>query len=362
MRALFVAMCLVLFACNNVVDEVKEQGLEDLLEDQVDDHGFISVGASVRLDDGDRIRASVGHVAPLGGEAYDVLHTEQVIGSVTKLYTAVLVMQLVEEGRVDLDARVDTWLDFPGADAISVRMLLNHTSGLNDYLNVMSLAQVGQPWTPPELLGLALAQGPLGAPGMDKAIYSNTNFLVLAMIVEAETGVSWEDNLAARIVAPLGLSHTYFAGETGKAGDLVGGWMQTEAGWLDSMTLIHPSVGWAIGGMVTTNDELLRFTGALFDGELFTEPATLAAMRRFEVETDPAYQNPAEPPSRVGLAITSMTYDSITLEGHLGHIEGFNAAALHDPARDEIIVVTSNDDRAYAGPIAFDVARFLRDL
>jgi D-alanyl-D-alanine carboxypeptidase len=185
---------------------------------------------------------------------------------------------------------------------------------------------------------------------------------VLAMIVEAETGVSWEKNVETRIARPLGLRHTYFAGETDKATGMVGGWLMTETGWLDSLTIIDPSVGWGVGGMVSTNVELLRFTTALFDGELFDSPATLAAMQSYDTEFDPAYQDPAEPPSAVGLALTRMTLDGIVLEGHLGHIEGFNAAALREAARGDIIVVTSNDDRANGGFIAFDVARYLRDF
>jgi CubicO group peptidase (beta-lactamase class C family) len=249
----------------------------------------------------------------------------------------------------------------PNARKITVRMLLTHTSGLRDYLHLLTLAQLGQPWTPAQLLDLALAAGPMGAPGMAKAIYSNTNVLVLAMIVEAETGTSWEDNVEERIALPLGLEHTYYAGQRDRATHLAGGWLETDAGWLNTMTVFDPSVGWGIGAMVSTNAELRRFTEALFDGELFASPATLEQMRQYDTEMDPAYQSPGEPPSRVGLALTSMSVGGVTIEGHLGHIEGYNAGAVRDPDTGAIIVVTSNDNRAWAGPIALEVARYLRD-
>jgi CubicO group peptidase (beta-lactamase class C family) len=323
-------------------------------------NGFLGTGVSVRLADGRRFRTAEGLSDPIAEEVYDVAATEQVVGSVTKLYTAVLVMQLVEANRIALDDTADRWLSFAGAGEITVRMLLTHTSGLNDFLEHMTLEQLGQPWSPAQLLEIALAAGPLGTPGMPKAIYCNTNFLVLSMIVEAETGKSWEGNVEERIARPLGLEHTYYAGQSDRAAHLAGGWIETDAGWIDSLTVIDPSVGWGMGAMVTTNAELLRFSEALFDGELFESPATLAEMRRFDTEMDPAYLG-EDPPSSVGLAIIRMRVDAVTLEGHLGHAEGYNAGAVRDPDTGAIIVVTSNDNRAFSGYTAQKVAQYLRD-
>jgi CubicO group peptidase (beta-lactamase class C family) len=224
----------------------------------------------------------------------------------------------------------------------------------------MTVEQLGQPLLPEQLLELALAQGPKGTPGMEQAIYSNTNFLVLAMIVEAETGKSWEDNVAERIAGPLGLEHTYYAGQIDRATNMAGGWMQTEAGWLDTTTVLDPSVGWGVGAMVTTNAELLRFTEALFDDELFESPDTLAQMLRFDTEFDPAYLG-EDPPTRIGLVILRVSAAGVRLDGHLGHAAGFNAGALRDPDTGAIIIVTSNDNSAFSGYTAMKVAQYLRD-
>ncbi len=360
MRSLMIVVPLLLTACG-LHDAVHvDEDLDQLVSDELAENDFLGLGVGVRTADRWPCFAADGNSDPWADHEYDVDATEQVIGSVTKLYTATLVMQLVEDDRIGLDDPVDRWISFPGAAEITVRMLLSHTSGLSDYLRLLGLEQLGQPWMPRQLLDIALAAGPMGAPGMDKAIYSNTNFLVLALIVEEETGMAWEQNIQERIAGPLGLDHTYFAGEQDRAMHLAGGWIPTEAGWLDVLTLIDPSVGWAVGGMVTTNVELLVFTAALFDGELFDSPTTLARMLEFDTQIDPAYQDPREPPSSVGLGIMRMTADGITLDGHLGHIDGYNAGALRDPVTGEIIVVTSNDDRAFAGPIALRVARTLR--
>lgn len=349
MTVLFLsAMAVSAARCSSDDDTSRAQaGLDEVVWSDVVDNGYLGTGVTVRLADGRTLRSAIGFADPEDVVLYDVASTEQVIGSVTKLYTAVLAMQLVEGGQIALDDTLDRWFSFAGAGQITVRMLLTHTSGLNEYLSQLTLEQIGQSWSPEELLQVALDAGPLGAPGMEQGIYTNTNFLVLGMIVEAETGTSWEDNVAERIAQPLGLEHTYFAGEEERATNLAGGWMQTEdGGWLDTLTLIDPSVGWAVGGMVTTNEELFRFTEALFDGELFESPDTLAQMLRFDTEMNPEYLG-QEPPSQVGLGIIRMTLDGMQLEGHLGHIEGFNAGALRNPDTGEIIVVTSNDNRAF---------------
>ena len=106
----------------------------------------------------------------------------------------------------------------------------------------------------------------------------------------------------------------------------------------------------------------MRFTEALFDGELFDDPATLDAMLRFDETFDPAYLPEELPNQRVGLAVIQMDADGVRLEGHLGHFAGFNAAALRDPDSGALIVVTSNDDRAYAAFTVFDVAKLVRGL
>jgi CubicO group peptidase (beta-lactamase class C family) len=361
MSAVLIALALSTLACDANHDDRAEvrAGLDELLREDVATNRFLGAGLSVRLSDGRTFSTAAGRAAPEGA-AYDVDGTEQIIGSVTKLYTAVLVMQLVERGRVGLDDAVDRWLSFPGADRITVRMLLGHTSGLDDYLNLLTKEQLGRPWTPRQLLDVALAAGPVGAPGMKKAIYSNTNFVVLALMVEAVTGASWEANVQERIARPLGLAHTYFAGQADRAARLAGGFIETDAGWLDVLTRLHPSAGWGGGGMVATNAELLRFTEALFDGELFDSPATLALMRQYETEIDPAYQPKEEPPSFVGLGLIRMHVGAVTLEGHLGHIHGYNAGALRDPDTGALIVVTSNDNRAFSGRTAQKVASHLR--
>src|SRR5215475_8459355 len=148
------------------------------------------------------------------------------IGSNTKTFVSVVVLQLVAEHRLSLDDTVGHWL--PGVvhgngndgNKITVRELLQHFSGLHNYTDDLQ-AQITSPaayrklefhrFSRPDLLDIALAQQPDSAPGAAWN-YSNTNYILLGMIIEKVTHDSWEDQVTRRIIVPLGLHHIYAPG------------------------------------------------------------------------------------------------------------------------------------------------------
>ena len=121
------------------------------------------------------------------------------IGSATKTMVAVVVLQLADEGTIDLDAGIARYMpDLADADRITPRQLLQHTSGLNDYHDQPAvLSDMQRPWTPAELIAVAEAAGRVGEPG-GPFHYSNTNYMVLGEIIEQVTGNSWSDEVQAR--------------------------------------------------------------------------------------------------------------------------------------------------------------------
>lgn len=338
-----------------------QAALDDLVRAELDEQNILGLGVTVELADGSVLESSAGRVGPGElDEEYEVSSTKQVIGSITKLYTAVMVMQLVEDGAVSLDDSIDRWISIPRADEITVRMLLNHTSGLNDCLLAMSQEQYAQAWTPAQLVELAVDAGSWAEPGDDYARYSNTNFVLLAMIIEAETGDSWERNLQSRIAEPLGLSHTFYAGEAQGAEHLVDGWFYGEDGWTGSLALIHPSIGWGMGALVATNRELAVFTKALFAGVFFEDPGTLEQMLAFSVDMDPDTLASGEPPQTVGLGVIRYQAEGLQLDGHIGHILGYDTGTFRDPGTGSLITVTSNTDHAVVGLTAVKIAQYLQ--
>ncbi|RYZ43530.1 MAG: class A beta-lactamase-related serine hydrolase, partial [Myxococcaceae bacterium] len=185
--------------------------LQDALEEAASAGDFPGVTASLRLQDCTwRGSAGVSRVEPATGlKVEDRLR----VGSITKSFVAVVALQLQAEGRLSLDAPLATWVpDFPRADRISVRQLLNHTSGAFNYTQSQEfLAQAeaspGKTWTPEELIAYGAAQSPSFEPGA-RWEYSNTNYILLGHILESVTGTPLAQQLRTRILEPLDLDST----------------------------------------------------------------------------------------------------------------------------------------------------------
>ncbi|MEU8774301.1 serine hydrolase domain-containing protein [Streptomyces sp. NPDC048606] len=259
------------------------------------------------------------------------------IGSTTKTFTATVVLQLVAEGRLDLDDPVEALLPdlVRGADrdarGITVRQLLNHTSGLFDYVHdpVIVGRSMGEPflrhrfdvYRPEELVGLALAHPPHFAPG-ERFGYSNTNYFLAGMIIERVTGAPLADAFAERIARPLGLTATYLprAGESvieGPHGRHYSKLMLPEPdATVHDVTELDPSWGWAAGGAVSTTGDLLRFFTALLAGRLLP-PAQQAQM--FTTVTTEQWI----PDTAYGLGVASVSLPGgVTVWGMGGAING----------------------------------------
>lgn len=261
----------------------KRAALQNLLDQQVKEQDILGMIMAVRLADGTVIWETSGYTGPSGEESWNT-NTLSAIGSVTKTFTAVVVMQLVEEGKISLDDTVDTWFpEQPNGDKITIRMLLSHTSGLENYSTVLGddIEKWTREWTPEELIAEANKAGPVSEPGSSRAYYSNTNYFILGLIIEKITGRSWEQEVESRIIKPLDLKDTTFIDKEGILGDaLVPGYIKTPDGFLSTLEFPwypHESTAWAAGGLVSTISDLMTFVSALFDGKLVSRE-TLAVM------------------------------------------------------------------------------------
>lgn len=205
------------------------------------------------------------------------------IASISKVFTAVVMLQLVEEGKIDLNAPIATWLPglVPNGDAITVRNLLSQTSGLYDYLedrNFVNRAfrEPNRVWTPRELVEYAVQFPPTFAPGAKGAWdYSSTNYVLLGMIVEQATGMPLARVMRQRIFAPLELQQTFFLPDEAIQGVLARGYSTTT-----DRTNAPMSFVFATANIVSTVENVQRFIRALRDGQLL-KPTTLAMMFDF---------------------------------------------------------------------------------
>ncbi|MFD6436884.1 serine hydrolase domain-containing protein [Streptomyces venezuelae] len=206
------------------------------------------------------------------------------IGSNTKTFTAVVVLQLVAEGKIRLDDTVDTYLpglvrgDGIDGRKIKVRQVLQQTSGLPNYTKHDLRPRY---YEPRELLDIALGYESEFAPG-ERWAYSNTNYVLAGLIVEEVTKRPVAQEIDRRIIKRLGLRHTYFPapGDATIRGPHPKGYLQETPGApLRDITELDPSWAWAAGQLISTNSDLNRFfTALLTPGRLLPE-AQLDQMR-----------------------------------------------------------------------------------
>jgi D-alanyl-D-alanine carboxypeptidase len=255
------------------------------------------------------------------------------IGSNTKTFVAVLVLDLVARGRLSLDDTVERWL--PGVVTgngndgarITVRQLLQHTSGLPEYVDTLDALRSADAfrahrldhYDPEDLVALAMKRPPAFEPGARWA-YSNTNYILAGMLIERVTGRPWEVALRERILRPLRLDHTFAPGDDAELPrPHARGYQQFEAGGpLVDTTEFNPSAAYTAGELISTPSDVARFWRALLGGRLL-DAAEMAEMRRTVLaETFQEYA----PGARYGLGIMWMPSTCGGYWGHGGDVPG----------------------------------------
>jgi D-alanyl-D-alanine carboxypeptidase len=265
------------------------------------------------------------------------------VASMTKLYTAALVMLSVERGELALDDRLSKWLpNYKRADEITVGMLLQHTSGLPDTFEKLgTLLRAGlfprALWTPKELV--AAHDKPLHFDPGTGWKYSNANYIFLGLILESVTGKPFNEILRRDILVPNGLPETFFAPSDTIPPRLVSGFDRALMPYPNEhppTQLSWASLAHASGAIVSSAWDLAHFTRALFSGRIVT-PKTLARMTEFvpTTGTRAAWTG-------YGLGIVRCEIGGVEYWGHEGLFIGFEGYTLYNPEKGCYLSVIGN--------------------
>ncbi|MCP9282242.1 serine hydrolase domain-containing protein [Bacillus wiedmannii] len=248
------------------------------------------------------------------------------IGSVTKTFTATVVLQLAEENRLNLDDSIEKWL--PGViqgngyddKQITIRQLLNHTSGIAEYTRSKSfdLMDTKKSYRAEELVKMGISMPPDFAPGKSWS-YSNTGYVLLGILIETVTGNSYAAEIENRIIEPLELSNTFLPGNSSVIPGTkhARGYIQLDgASEPKDVTYYNPSMGSSAGDMISTADDLNKFFSYLLGGKLLKEQQLKQMLTT--VPTGEAALG------RYGLGIYETKLpNGVSIWGHGGSIPGF---------------------------------------
>lgn len=328
--------------------------------------GAPGVSVAIRWPDGTVWTFASGLADVAAGRAVTAA-TPFAIGSVTKTFTAALVLELVGEGRLGLDEPIANWLPERNLPkGITVRMLLDHTSGLGDPFLVTAVdrqlrADPSAVWTPERFL--AALPKPRFAPGKGW-FYSNANYVVLGLLVERVSGRPYGELLRSTLLEPLGLStalvqpdrpgpvapaHGYrVAKDHGRVRPID----LSDGSPTDPFTSVVTAAG-AAGNLAISALDLARWGAALYGGGLLP-PELFAAMVDDAVRTAPL-----RPPIPYGLGVQLVEVDGQPTYGHSGRLLGARAALRYLVRSGISIAAVSNQGEADMGPLVSDIVRLV---
>ncbi len=329
-----------------------------------------SLGVIVRVDSGDGAPVEIAKQVTWTEDDHRLAAGDRFrVGSNTKTVTATLVLQQVAEKKISLDDTVEKWLPglVEGGADITVRMLLNHTSGLGDFLLTPEFlpsltGQEERTWTPEQLLAVTPQQE--SAPGGTYS-YSNAGYEALGLILEKATGTSLAELIEEKITGPLGMKDSFLAtnadwdtDETTRKQHVTGYEPDAErlrnilSGTVDlpedvgfagperpeetvDTSGIDPSWSWAAGGMVSTAQDWQRFLTALMSGELLPE----AQLKQMRTTVDAPEEG-----GGYGLGLMRVDTSCGTVWGHTGGLPGYSSEIYTDAGgRRSVAVLTSTN-------------------
>jgi D-alanyl-D-alanine carboxypeptidase len=345
-RSSLAALCVLLASSAVCWADERISALQTALETSLAELGAPGISATVILPDGNQWTGTAGQAAagvPVSSEmAFEV-------GSITKLYTAATVLLLAENELVELDGTLDQWVpDFPGSDQLTVRQLLQHTSGLyNVHDDPEFMPQLfmdpTRRWQVEEILERVAE--PYFPPGQGWH-YSNTNYLLLGLVIEKASGQSVSEAMRELLFAPLDLQQTWFAAEESIPGPRAHAFMDfTGNDIADDITDMMPDTAFmtahfTAGAIMASSADVARFVQALFTGQLLGTTMQHELLSFVDRPDGKQY----------GLGVLREQINEIVVFGHRGNSIGFSAVAWYAPELGISVSILANVHAAVIHP------------
>ncbi|MGZ3561074.1 MAG: serine hydrolase domain-containing protein [Vulcanimicrobiaceae bacterium] len=271
------------------------------------------------------------------------------IGSVTKSFTAVAVQQLAQAGKLPIDDSLSHFVSFPNAQAVTIRELLQQTSGIPSYDEAPGFDRLAaRAYTAGDLLGYVRSQ-PLAFPPGTQWGYSNTNYVLLGEVIERASGMPYTAYLQRHIDEPLHLEATSYGDQLAQSAAL--GYTLNDA-MLAPAPVISATATFSAGGLASSIPDLLAFDDGLLAGRL------LDAQHTAQLFTPATFADGSHDRYGMGFFLGRLDDDSVVAY-HDGHVPGYSALNLLEPATHTALAILTNADEIDLLPLARDVLAVL---
>lgn len=348
----------MLLCMNLTFAQSKAAKIEELMDQYTE---FEQFNGSVLVAEHGEVIYAKGH--GLANMEFDIPNkpdTKHRLGSITKQFTAALILQLVEQGKLELNEPVSTYLPNykgPATDKVNIHHLLNHTSGIPNYTSFPGFFenQSRNPYTPAEFVKVFADSTLQFIPG-EKFAYSNSGYFLLGHLIEEVTGKSYETVLQEQILDPLHMKNTGYDHHGKIIKNRASGYQRsgdeyTNAPYLDM------SIPYAAGSLYSTVEDLYLWDQALYSDKILSEESKKLMFSPHIKDGDSYYA--------YGWVLGHMrigeTQDSIGVIAHGGGINGFNTIIARIPSEKDLIVLLNNTGSARLRDIAASINNILHD-
>lgn len=317
-----------------------------------DDGGFPGVSVGVAAPDGRTVGVSVGY-ADLEAKRALKPADRMLAGSIGKTYVSAVTLQLVEEGKLNLDDRIEKWLGreswfdrLPNARQITLRMLMNHSSGIpehvlnKDFIKILR-EQPDKVWKPEELVAFILDSKPLFEAGKGWS-YADTNYILVGMIFERASGKTVYGEVARRILTPFKLRET-LPSDSRVIPGLITGYVAPNSPFgfegrtiIDGKFIVNPQMEWCGGGFASTSEDLAKWAKVLYEGRVLRQ-ATVEQL----LDAVPAKTGRGD---KYGLGVQVRQTEWGVTYGHGGWFPGYLSEVEYFPKQRMAIAVQINTD------------------
>lgn len=258
------------------------------------------------------------------------------IGSMTKQFTAVAILMLEQQGKLNVNDPVSQYIkDYPNGDKITVHHLLTHTSGIKDFTKMKSISSIAQKEMKPEEMVNFFKNEPVDFVPGEKFDYNNSGYVVLGYIIELVSGTSYEDFIKKNIFEKAGMNHSYYASDRKVIPQRAYGYHKKEQGFVNK-TVISFSVPFSSGSLMSTTDDMLKWQQALNQNLLLNSKETQKAFQKYKLNNSEEFT--------YGYGWHLKEINGIPDREHGGSVFGFKSMGIYIPDEDIYVIGLSNCD------------------
>lgn len=278
------------------------------------------------------------------------LTTENVfqLGSMTKQFTAIAILMLEEQGKLDVDHTISIYIpDYPSGDSITLHHLLTHTSGIKDFTKMKTITDIAQKEMTPKLLVDFFKNEPSDFKPGEKFEYNNSGYVLLGYIIELVSGEFYKDFIEKHIFQKAEMNQSYYATDRQIINKRAYGYHKKDSRYLNK-TIINFSVPFSAGSLMSTTNDMLKWQNAINQNILLSNESTQKAFSKYKLNNGKEFT--------YGYGWHIKEINGTAIREHGGSIFGFKTMGVYIPSEDLYVIGLSNCDCNSPTQIIRDIA------